>query len=352
MSDEVAVRLSGVVKRFGAVTAVDGVDLDVARGEFLTLLGASGSGKSTILMMIAGFEQPDAGRIVIDGRDQAGVPPHRRRIGIVFQSYALFPHLTVFENLAFALRNLRWSRTEIDARVAELLALVRLEGTEERLPSQLSGGQQQRIALARALAFRPTVLLLDEPLGALDRKLREHMLAEFQRIHRTLGTTMVFVTHDQEEALAMSDRIAVMEQGRIVQIDRPFALYENPGNAFVADFVGDANLLEGTAQEHGRVQLAGGWLVECPHGLPVGAKVNVLVRPEKIRLGPGPNQIAGTVEQRLYLGQTTRLTVRSAHGGLLTLRVLNHGDMAAPEPGTAVTLSWPVGAGRILPKES
>ncbi|MBM3572374.1 MAG: ABC transporter ATP-binding protein [Alphaproteobacteria bacterium] len=348
MSDQFVLRLNGVTKRFGAVTAVDSVELKVARGEFLTLLGPSGSGKTTVLMMIAGFESPDAGEIWIDGRPQSGVLAHRRRNGIVFQNYALFPHLSVFENVAFGLRNLGWTAPDIAARVAELLRLVRLEGTEARRPAQLSGGQQQRVALARALAFRPSLLLLDEPLGALDRKLREHMLTEFQRIHRTLGTTMLFVTHDQEEALAMSDRVAVMDRGRIVQIGRPGELYERPATQFVADFLGDANLLPAVAGAGNRARLDNGIDVECPHDLPPDTPATLLIRPEKIALGPGPNAWPGRVESRLYFGQTTRYTVRTSWGASIQVRVLNRHDAAAYGPGADVTLSWQPESGRVL----
>ena len=348
-------RFAGVTKTYGPITAVDDVTLDVREGEFLTLLGPSGSGKSTMLMMVAGFEVPTRGEIYLDGAPLSGVPAHRRRLGIVFQNYALFPHLSVFENTAFALRNLRWAKQDIRERVVELLGLVRLEGLEERMPGQLSGGQQQRVALARALAPRPRVLLLDEPLGALDKKLREHMLSEFQRLHRTLGTTMVFVTHDQEEALAMSDRIAVLNAGRIVRLGVPREMYEDPMSPFVADFLGDTNILTGLVVAESRVQVDGGdWKVAVPSDAALGATVQIVIRPEKISIGkpaPGTNQTGGVIEEMLYLGPTTDYSVRLQSGQVLTVKHVNRHQASDVRVGSAVTIHWHPEDSRLLETE-
>ncbi len=353
MSAEIAVRLEGISKRYGPVVALEKLDLDIRRGEFLTLLGPSGSGKSTTLMLIAGFESPTTGEIYLDGRPVSRVPPHRRRIGIVFQSYALFPHLTVFENIAFALRNLRWPRARIDARVGELLKLIQLEGLAGRRPAQLSGGQQQRVALARALAFEPSVLLLDEPVGALDRKLREQMLGEFRRIHATLGTTMIYVTHDQEEALVMSDRIAVMNQGRVVRLGTPRELYEDPRDLFVADFLGETNLIPARVLGPDQVVAEpGGWRIRVRHTEASGAAVSVAVRPEKLVLGdvrPDWNAVDATVEEALYLGETTRYRLRARTGHVLCAKRQNRGSAGEYPVGARVTAGWDPVDGRLLP---
>ena len=345
-------RFESVTKRFGSVTAVDDVSLDIQEGEFITLLGPSGSGKSTMLLLVAGFESLTQGEIYIDGQPMTGMPPYRRRLGIVFQNYALFPHLSVLENIAFALRNLRWAKQEIRARVSELLDLVRLDGYEERMPHQLSGGQQQRVALARALAFRPRVLLLDEPLGALDKKLREHMLGEFQRIHRTLGTTMVFVTHDQEEALAMSDRIAVLDSGRIVRLGTPREMYEDPLIPFVADFLGETNVLSGRVVAENRVAVDdGGWEVGVRDGGSTGTTVQIAIRPEKISIGQpddGANSVSGTVEEVLYLGHTTSYSVRLTSGQVMTVKRFNRYHAADLGIGAVVTLHWQPEDARLL----
>jgi putative spermidine/putrescine transport system ATP-binding protein len=348
--DEVALYLKGLTKRFGLVTAVDQVDLEIRRGEFLTLLGPSGSGKSTTLHLIAGFESPTEGEVYLEGRPISRVPPHRRGIGIVFQNYALFPHLNVFENIAFALRNRRRPEAEIRSRVAELLTLVKLEGLEKRLPAQLSGGQQQRVALARALSFHPYLLLLDEPIGALDKKLREHMLLEFRRIHRILGTTMVYVTHDQVEALVMSDRVAVMDHGRIVRLGTPRELYEDPRSPFVADFLGDANVLSGSALLGDAVQVDD-WIIAVAHSKSPGAPVQVVVRPEKIVIGPPPhgwNAASGSIEEILYLGDATKYQVRTGHGHLLSIKEVNRGPAASYAVGSEVSVAWHPDDGRVL----
>ena len=345
-------RFESVTKRFGSVTAVDDVSLDIQEGEFITLLGPSGSGKSTMLLLVAGFESLTRGEIYLDGQPMSGMPPHRRRLGIVFQNYALFPHLSVLENIAFALRNLRWAKDEIRARVSELLDLVRLDGYEERMPHQLSGGQQQRVALARALAFRPRVLLLDEPLGALDKKLREHMLGEFQRIHRTLGATMVFVTHDQEEALAMSDRIAVLDSGRIVRLGTPREMYEDPLIPFVADFLGETNVFSGRVVAENRVAVDdGGWEVGVPHRVSTGTSVQIAIRPEKVSIGQpddGANSVSGTVEEVLYLGPTTSYSVRLTSGQIMTVKQFNRYHATDLDVGAEVTLHWQTEDARLL----
>jgi putative spermidine/putrescine transport system ATP-binding protein len=350
-----ALRLDGVTKRYGAVTAVDMLDLEIQQGEFFTLLGPSGSGKSTTLLLIAGFEQLTSGEIFLGDRPLSRVAAHKREIGVVFQSYALFPHLTVFENVAFALRNLRWKEPEIQAQVREMLALVKLEHCEARLPAELSGGQQQRVALARSLAFRPAVLLLDEPIGALDRKLREHMLIEFKRIHRSLSTTMIYVTHDQEEALVMSDRIGVMNHGRLVAVGAPRALYEDPGDPFVAEFLGETNLLAGTVQPSGRIVLDGGTeeVFASEHATP-GAKVHVVVRPEKVVLAgiaeglDGWNRLTGRIEETIYVGEATKYRVRTQAGQLVRVKQLNRQMSPSYEIGSDIALCWHASDSRLL----
>jgi putative spermidine/putrescine transport system ATP-binding protein len=296
---DLAVRLEGVTKRFGSVVAVDGVDLDVHDGEFLTMLGPSGSGKTTMLRMIAGFELPTAGRIVLHGEDVTKWPPFDRDVNTVFQDYALFPHMNVAKNIEYGLKVKKVARGERKERVAEALDVVRLGGFEDRKPSQLSGGQRQRVALARALVNRPRVLLLDEPLAALDRKLREEMQVELKHIQERVGITFVLVTHDQSEALTMSDRIAVFSFGRVEQVATPAEIYEHPATPFVADFVGTSNLLSG-----------------APAETLFGDPTPVTIRPEKIRLaaataaaGDGEIAAPGTIHDVLYLGSDTRYRV-------------------------------------------
>jgi ABC-type Fe3+/spermidine/putrescine transport system ATPase subunit len=305
-----------VTKTFdGKVVAVDAVTLDIKAGEFFSLLGPSGCGKTTSLRMIAGFEMPDSGRVHVGGQDITDVPVHRRDMGMVFQSYALFPHRTVAENVAFGLRMREVPKPEIQRRVAAALAQVALTGLEERKPGQLSGGQQQRVALARALVIEPRVLLCDEPLGALDRKLRQQMQFELKELQRRLGVTLVFVTHDQEEALAMSDRIAVMNHGRVEQVGAPTEIYEHPRTRFVADFIGEINLLED------------------------GAKPRAL-RPEKIRLvPPGEARLAGVVETANFLGGATLYRVRAGDRTFLA-RETHAGERSPRAPGDPVGLAW------------
>ena len=312
-----AIKLDQVTKTFdGRVVAVDEVTLDVAAGEFFSLLGPSGCGKTTSLRMIAGFEHPDSGRVHVGGRDITDLPVHRRDMGMVFQSYALFPHRTVAENVAFGLRMREVPKPEIVRRVAAALAQVALTGLEERKPGQLSGGQQQRVALARALVVEPPVLLCDEPLGALDRKLRQQMQFELKELQKRLGVTLVFVTHDQEEALAMSDRIAVMNKGKVEQVGSPTEIYERPRTRFVADFIGEINILE-----------AGG----LPRAL----------RPEKIRLVASSGaRVAGKVETANYLGGSTLLRVRAEDGRSMLVRETHAGERASRSPGDSVGLAW------------
>jgi putative spermidine/putrescine transport system ATP-binding protein len=312
-----AIKLDQVTKTFdGRVMAVDAVTLDIAAGEFFSLLGPSGCGKTTSLRMIAGFEHPDSGRVHVGGRDITDLPVHRRDMGMVFQSYALFPHRTVAENVAFGLRMREVPRPEVERRVAAALAQVALTGFETRKPGQLSGGQQQRVALARALVVEPPVLLCDEPLGALDRKLRQQMQFELKELQKRLGVTLVFVTHDQEEALAMSDRIAVMNGGRVEQVGTPTEIYERPRTRFVADFIGEINILEG--------------------GGPLRA-----LRPEKIRLvAPDGARLAGMVETANYLGGSTLLRVQPTTGSSMLVRETHAGERASRMPGDAVGLTW------------
>lgn len=322
-SHKVVVR--GLTKRFGTVTAVDNVDLEIYDGEFLTLLGPSGCGKTTLMRVIAGLEHPDQGRVFIDGRDVTDLPPRQRRLGMVFQQYALFPHMTVHANVAYGLDVTGRPRREIDDQVARMLELVRLVGYEERFPSQLSGGQQQRVALARALATEPEVLMLDEPLGALDLQLRRGLQLELRRIHRETGVTFLYVTHDQEEALHMSDRIGLMQAGTFEQLDEPEVLYEHPRSAFVAEFVGDVTLLRCVAdpQRGDRVHVKGTdatvqlGATEVPNG-----EFDLVVRPEAVTLStpdahPADGALVGIVEDTQYAGGESIITIRLDGGQLL-----------------------------------
>ena len=328
-------RVDGVVKRYGAVVALGGVSLSVAAGEFLTILGPSGSGKTTLLKVVAGFEFPDAGRVTVGGADITDVSPAKRNIGMVFQNYALFPHMSVARNIAFPLQMRGVPRSEIERRVVQAMALVELRGYGERLPSQLSGGQQQRVALARAVVFDPTLLLLDEPFGALDRKLRESMQLEVRRLQRRLGLTTVFITHDQEEALVLSDRIAVMDGGVIRQIGAPDEIYDRPADAFVAQFIGESNLLVGEIAAPDRVLLDGGTSVTV-RGLGGGrGRVRLLVRPEKMAIDSATNRFTGTVVEAVYLGEAHKLRVRVAEG--VELMVRGHHAVSA---GASVTVGF------------
>jgi spermidine/putrescine ABC transporter ATP-binding subunit len=343
------VELRGCTRDYGPVRAVDGLDLGVDEGEFLALLGPSGCGKTTTLNLIAGFVPPTAGRILIDGEDVTDRPAHLRGLGVVFQSYALFPHLSIFENVAFGLRERRLPASEVARRVGEALELVRLERAGRQRPSELSGGMQQRVALARALVYRPRVLLLDEPLAALDRKLREGMRDELRAIQRAVGITTIFVTHDQAEALGLSDRIAVMSQGRIEQLGAPREIYEHPATRFVADFIGASTVLRGRAAAADRVTVAGGTLRVAGAALKPGADVELAIRPERVRLAPGPgdNVLEARVEGLVYQGAQTEVTARLGDGQ----RALVFVGEPAPVPlavGLAVHLHLPADAFMVL----
>jgi len=316
--DAPAVELRGVSRRIGGQTVLDGVDLVVARGEFFSLLGPSGCGKTTSLRLVAGFDEPDAGRVLVDGDDMAGVPPYRRDVNTVFQSYALFPHLDVAGNVAFGLEMQGTPRSETDARVGEALDLVKMREFGARRPHQLSGGQQQRVALARAIVRKPKVLLLDEPLGALDLKLRRGMQIELKRLQRKLGTTFVYVTHDQEEALTMSDRIAVMDKGRVLQVGAPAEIYERPATRFVADFLGEANLLDAETTADG-VRIAG-TAVRVADARPAGARATLSLRPERVALATSGDGLPCVVEETIYAGGEMKYVVRLADGQPLVVR--------------------------------
>ena len=327
---DVAVSMRGVTKRFGAVVAVDGVDLDVRAGEFFSMLGPSGSGKTTMLRMIGGFELPTEGTIHLAGRDVTRLPPFDRDVNTVFQDYALFPHMSVAQNVAYGLRVKRVAKAERNRRVEEAMATVRLEGFGGRRPSQLSGGQRQRVALARALVNRPAVLLLDEPLGALDLKLREEMQVELKAIQQQVGITFIFVTHDQQEALSMSDRVAVFDQGKIEQIGTPSEIYERPTTAFVAGFVGTSNLLHGSAAQ----QI-------------LGRDGMFTVRPEKIRMqsfdgtaDADEHDAAGTIRDVQYLGTHSRARVSLDAGGELIVDIQNVFGESSAQAGDRVRLAW------------
>ena len=335
------VKLRSVVKRFDDVVAVAGITLEIPSGSFFALLGPSGCGKTTTLRMIGGFEEPDEGEIYLGDRDVVGLPPYRRDVNTVFQSYALFPHLSIFENVAFGLRRKGVEKAQVKGRVEEMLRLVGLVGLGSRRPRQLSGGQQQRVALARALVNRPQVLLLDEPLGALDLKLRKQMQLELKAIQHDLGLTFVHVTHDQEEAMTMADAIAVMNNGRIEQLGPPTELYERPATAFVAGFLGVSNLLRGTVTAPDRLRLDSGEEITAAVRGRAG-RAAVGIRPEKIRLGPpaeGENSLTGIVKETAYVGVATQYVVDTAAGTLIVY-VQNDGAAVLLQPGAAAVLSW------------
>jgi spermidine/putrescine transport system ATP-binding protein len=342
--------LDSVTKRFGELTAVDAIDLDIAEGEFFTMLGPSGCGKTTTLRMIAGFEEVTDGRLAIDDEDMLGIPPHKRPTNTVFQSYALFPHLSVKENVAFGLRRKGVDRSEIDRRVHGELERVGLAAEANRRPAQLSGGMQQRVALARALVNLPRVLLLDEPLGALDLKLRKGLQVELKKIQREVGITFVYVTHDQEEALTMSDRIAVMNYGRIEQIGDPEDVYDRPSTTFVAGFIGVSNLMPGTVRKsgaNGEIELDSGVQVSTDvDGFTPGDRCHAVVRPEKLAIDSGDRgrpSVEGLVESSLYLGTSTQLIVQLPGDVRMTVLVPNADEaerQRLPGGGAKVKLSW------------
>jgi spermidine/putrescine transport system ATP-binding protein len=335
------VRLDGVTKRFDEVTAVDDLTLEVERGSFFALLGPSGCGKTTTLRMIGGFEEPTAGTIYLGDRDVTGLPPYKRDVNTVFQSYALFPHLTIFENVAFGLRRRKIKGEQLRGQVNEILRQVGLEGFGKRRPRQLSGGQQQRVALARALVNKPRVLLLDEPLGALDLKLRKQMQLELKAIQHEVGITFIHVTHDQEEAMTMADRIAIINDGRIEQLGAPAELYERPATSFVAGFVGISNLLNGIVEAPDAVRLDTGALVRAQVDGRTG-RVAAGVRPEKISLGPGSgeNTLEGRVAETAYIGVATQVVVETQAGTVHVFAQNIDSGGRIPPPGSNVTLSW------------
>jgi spermidine/putrescine transport system ATP-binding protein len=352
------VQLVDLVKRFGDFTAVDGINLKVAPGEFFSLLGPSGCGKTTTLRMIAGFERPTEGQVVLDGTDVANVPPHKRHVNTVFQNYALFPHLNVEKNVAFGLRYKETSKGESGKMVGRALELVRLTGYEKRRPNQLSGGQQQRVALARALILNPAVLLLDEPLGALDAKLRKALQIELKAIQEEVGITFVYVTHDQEEALTMSDRLAVMSNGQIEQVGQPKEVYEEPATAYVADFLGVSNLMDATAYgpaeggcrvRFGDFELIAGQGEPDAHGV-----VRLSIRPERVDLEEagtaGANRIPGMVERLVYVGSTMQVIVNLAPGEKVQALIQNEGEVLPFQQGTSVSVHLPREALRVLPQ--
>ncbi len=329
VANEPLVRFSGVSKSYdGETLVVRGLDLDIRRGEFLTLLGPSGSGKTTTLMMLSGFETPTTGQITLSGRDITRIPPYRRGIGVVFQNYALFPHMTVGENIAYPLKMRGLDAAAISAKVEAALAMVRLENLQARRPAQLSGGQQQRVALARALVFEPELVLLDEPLGALDKQLRERMQIELKTLHERLGVTMVYVTHDQSEALTMSDRIAVFSDGRIRQLATPFEVYENPANAFVAGFVGENNRLEGIVAGYDGDKVVIGLsdgnkiLARITDSPSKGSKVVLSIRPERITINPTnyDNRFRLRLENVVYEGGSSRLILSGSFGSEFVIK--------------------------------
>jgi spermidine/putrescine ABC transporter ATP-binding subunit len=352
------VSLRDMVHRYGENLAVDHVSLEIQPGEFMTLLGPSGSGKTTTLKMIAGFEAPDSGAIVVDDREITLVPPHDRNIGMVFQNYALFPHMSVRDNIAFPLKMRRWTRERTSHAVADALSLVHLTGYEDRFPRQLSGGQQQRVALARAIVFRPPLLLMDEPLGALDKQLRTQVQNEIKRIQEELGVTVVYVTHDQEEALFLSDRIALMNQGRIEQLGRPSVLYDEPASRFVAQFLGETNFIPGrVGTTNGRavdVEWPGGVVVRglSAQALTVGEDVEVAVRPEKLRLdsaAPDENSAVATVVRVQFVGEFLRLDVEPSPGVEMTVKLLSRSGQALLRPGDRIHLAWSQDDTRVFP---
>jgi spermidine/putrescine transport system ATP-binding protein len=360
-SNNGTIQLIGLSKRFGGHLAVDAIDLDIPGSQFFSLLGPSGCGKTTTLRMIAGFEKPDSGRILLNGKNMEQSPPNRRPVNTVFQNYALFPHLNVFDNVAFGLRRARVGKEEVNRRTGEALELVMLNGLGHRKPSELSGGQQQRVALARALVLKPASLLLDEPLGALDAKLRRQLQIELKALQEQVGITFVYVTHDQDEALTMSDRIAVMNEGRVEQVGSPREIYEAPETAFVADFLGASNLMDATGRGddgHGRcrVEIGGRELFAVLGESTLTGACKVIIRPERVRLEkPGPvadneNRVGGTVRRSIYIGSAFQLIVELDLGCTIEVEVQNTGYQTNFEAGNEVSVCLPPEALRVLPE--
>ncbi|MBF7143123.1 MULTISPECIES: ABC transporter ATP-binding protein [Pseudomonas] len=352
-------KIEGIHKRFGAFQALAPTALELRQGEFLTLLGPSGSGKTTLLMMVAGLLEPDGGKLWIDGTLATYAPPYERDIGMVFQNYALFPHMTIAENVGFPLRMRRRPLAEVNSEVARVLELVQLSHTAHRLPRELSGGQQQRIALARCIVYQPSIILMDEPLGALDKKLRDQLQIEIKRLHRQLGTTILFVTHDQQEALTMSDRICLMNHGRIEQLGTPSDLYFRPKTTFAADFLGESNIVPGVAQPQGAAQCH----VACPTlGISLAVDgahsgpVNVMVRPERVGLftapQPGMNSVQGTLSDVVFTGGVTRFMVNTVGGAMLMVEGLTLERELDATPGTPVWACWQPAETVILPADA
>jgi spermidine/putrescine transport system ATP-binding protein len=363
-SSDPVIRLDGVCKRFGDYVAVESADFDIAEGEFFSMLGPSGCGKTTTLRMIAGFEQPTSGRILLQGQDVSRTPPHKRDVNTVFQNYALFPHMNVFDNVAFGLRNKKTPNDVVKSRVMELLEVVRLPDMAERRPNQLSGGQQQRIALARALVNLPKALLLDEPLGALDLKLRETMQLELKRIQREVGITFIFVTHDQEEALTMSDRIAVMTQGRVDQIGTPTEIYHQPRTAFVAGFIGTANLLPVTVRSQEGETVVVDSQVGNQFRVPTGGRTysagtdaTIMIRPERLvpagaplHGGTAAGSIDCTVSSMVFQGPVVRCQVRTSTGADLVAHLGPEDDPASIAVGSPITMTWAYDGAYLVPE--
>ncbi len=352
-----ALSLRAVSKTYDRVRAVDRISLDVVAGEFVTLLGPSGSGKTTTLQMITGFVDPDEGQIILDGRELTALASHRRNIGMVFQNYALFPHMNVEQNIAFPLEARGIDRAERRRRIGRALDLVGLGGFERRLPRQLSGGQQQRVALARAIVFQPPLLLMDEPLGALDKKLRDRLQLEIMELSRTLGVTVIYVTHDQEEALAMSNRIAVFHRGRIEQVGPPAELYERPASVFVAGFVGESNMFTGTLEAE--VLRSGPWQLRVDRAktacLGHATAATIVVRPERLRVEPASvgdeAGLAGIVRQAIYLGATMKYVIELSDGRRVNARMHAGSQSSSIGVGDAVGVSWDIADGIVLPGE-
>ena len=340
-------RLERLTKRYERITAVDDLSLDIAQGEFVCLLGPSGCGKTTTLQMVAGFVAPDAGRILLDGRDLTTVPAHQRGLGIVFQGYALFPHMTVAQNLAFGLQMRKLGATETNERIAQALELVHLQDHAQRLPRELSGGQRQRVALARALIIQPPVLLLDEPMGALDAKLREDMQIELRALQRRLGITTVMVTHDQSEALSLADRVVLMQTGRIAQMGRPHELYEQPNGRFSSTFLGKANIFSGTSD--GQMIQVGSVRLPAPPGSPSGA-VDCIVRPERMRFASSQALLQGEIVARVFLGNHWLFQISTPVGDV-QLTEPNTG-LPLPSEGSRVGLLWTPDDARVIARNA